>query len=293
MGIESLLLGYVLLGVAGLLLVFGAMQAWLKFRDWANGLVDQRDQSKAQLHQSEEELRDLDAKLQRAEQEREELKRENEELIAELKSQPEALPPTLEEWLHTTPLTTVPNKTYRNDRIELDGFFYEHCIFEDCTFTFRGTKPFRISADSTIKGVVNIDTPGPQLQALVGFMKQLGALVSHTQFYDVADGKEIPYVASKAPDAQEDRASDEELKQRSLRLSEALFRFADERDEGDPQGNLEAALSSGERVWEASQAKNKYDSETKARYNERYKPSVRALLSALDECCEDFRPTTP
>jgi len=144
----------------------------------------------AELRKAQEAQDRLRAKLQEVKQERAELEAENDELIA--RSQPGGnLVDTLEEWLKTTPLTTVPNQTYRNDRIELDGFFYEHCTFENCTFSFKGEKPFRVSADSTVKGIVNIDARGPQLQALLIFMKQLGALHPYSECYDFYDGRQI------------------------------------------------------------------------------------------------------
>jgi len=166
--------------VAGALIVFFwpwlvAAWAWLR-----------RD---AELRKARESQERLNTKLHELEQERAELEAENEELIA--RGQPDKLVDTLEEWLKTTPLTTVPNQTYRNDRIELDGFFYERCTFEDCTFFFKGEKPFRVSADSTVKGMVNIDARGPQLQALLIFMKQLGALHPNSQWYDFHDGRLI------------------------------------------------------------------------------------------------------
>lgn len=142
---------------------------------------------------SGEAQKQLEERLREVEQERDELRAENEGIIAEAESgsQPAYLPDTLEEWLKTTPLTTIPNQTYRNDRIELDGFFYERCTFQDCTFSFRGTKPFRVSADCTVKGMVNIDARGPQLQAMLVFMKQLGALHPNSQWYDFYDGRLI------------------------------------------------------------------------------------------------------
>ncbi len=75
---------------------------------------------------------------------------------------------------------------------------------------------------------------------------------------------------------------DEDLKDRALRLSAELFRFVEQRDEDDPKGKLNAALSSGENVWETSQVKGDYDNETAARYHQYYEPDVRALLNALE-----------
>lgn len=77
----------------------------------------------------------------------------------------------------------------------------------------------------------------------------------------------------------------EDLKQRALELSNGLFEFAKERDKDDPQSELDEAMkvnATGEDVWEASQAKSKYDAETNARYHQEYEADVRALLNALE-----------
>lgn len=141
--------------------------------------------------EEEQKRKRAESQLTRVQAAYEELRRENEELIAESESRPSPLPDTLAEWLETTPLITVPNQTYRNDRIELDGFHYERCVFEDCTFSFKGTKPFRVAESCRVKGMVNIDARGPQAQAMLVFMKQLGALHPNSQWYDFYDGRLI------------------------------------------------------------------------------------------------------
>ena len=104
------------------------------------------------LEQAGAENKRLETELSEALQENEELRQENEEMIAELENLPDPLPDTLAEWLQTMLLITVPNQTYRNDRIELDGFHYTRCMFEDCTFSFKGTKPFRVAESCTVRG---------------------------------------------------------------------------------------------------------------------------------------------
>lgn len=185
-GYQNPTLGFVLWGVSVFLILAAAVY-------WLISVVRRRDLLQTENERLGDKLRKVEQEREGFRQESEELRKENTELIAEAESggQPVYLPDTLEEWLKTTPLTTVPNQTYRNDRIELDGYFYEHCTFEDCTFSFRGQKSFRISADSNVKGMVNIDARGPQLQALLVFMKQLGALHPNSQWYDFYDGRLI------------------------------------------------------------------------------------------------------
>jgi regulator of replication initiation timing len=131
----------------GVSLVAGIVEGAFRFRSWI------RSQAET-LGEVETENKRLETERGETLQENEELKQENEELIAELENPPDPLPDTLAEWLETIPLITVPNQTYRNDRIELDGFHYSRCVFEDCTFSFRGTKPFRVAESCTVRGVV-------------------------------------------------------------------------------------------------------------------------------------------
>lgn len=70
MGVESVLLGFVLLGIAAILFIIGGVQAWIKFREWITSLIDGRDQGKVRLLKSEQELAELEDKLREAEQER-------------------------------------------------------------------------------------------------------------------------------------------------------------------------------------------------------------------------------
>jgi hypothetical protein len=133
----------------------------------------------------------LEEELRETTQERDELKRENKRLIEESENRPDPLPDTLAEWLDTTPLITVANRNFRNDRIELDGFHFDNCVFDACTFWFKGTKPFRVAASCQIKGDYGIDAPAPQALAILVFLKSLGALPPNFEYLDPHDGRPV------------------------------------------------------------------------------------------------------
>jgi hypothetical protein len=40
------------------------------------------------------------------------------------------------------PLKTVADAPFQNQRIALDGMYYDRCTFKECTFVCRGEKPF-------------------------------------------------------------------------------------------------------------------------------------------------------
>lgn len=310
--------GYILLGLAALCGI-GAMgafwpllsAAWLWLRREAElqrlnterrEALEARDRWRKHFEEKQSEAQRLDAvrerqleKIREAERECEELKQENEELIAESGNRPDPLPDTLEEWLKTTPLTTVPNQTYRNDRIELDGFHYDRCVFEDCTFSFKGNKPFRVAESCRVKGMIGIDARGPQVQAMLIFMKQLGAVHPNSEWYDLHDGSKLPEdapeEAQKAVVARESRPEDEELRRRCCDLSEKLFEYFNERARQHPQVTMgplginpsvtdpEARKRSGQEYFQETVRHNQ---ETKSQYDEQFGREVARLLDALE-----------
>lgn len=81
---------------------------------------------------------------------------------------------------------------------------------------------------------------------------------------------------------------DEELKERARRLSDKLFRFAQERDKTAPP---EEPIRMSGGFWDAikesiadpkTQERTDYDNESWVQYQERYEPEVRSLLDALE-----------
>ena len=123
-----------------------------------------------------------------AQQQRDELKQENQELIAKSENRPDPLPDTLAEWEETAPPVPIRNRTFRNDRVELDGFYYDACVFDSCTFSFKGTKPFTVAASCRIEGGYNIDARAPQALAILVFLKSLGAFCRDFEYRDPHDG---------------------------------------------------------------------------------------------------------
>jgi hypothetical protein len=106
---------------------------------------------------------------------------------AEQERDKQKLPETLAEWLEATPLITVSNRTYRNERIELDGFHYVRCVFIACTFSYKGPKPFRIAETCRVEEPYIDATKAPQALAILVFLKSLGAL-PNTEYRDPVDG---------------------------------------------------------------------------------------------------------
>jgi hypothetical protein len=70
----------------------------------------------------------------------------------------------------------------------LEKIHYARCVFDSCTFSFKGTKPFIVAESCRIEGGYNIDaTKSPQALAILVFLKSLGAMPD-TEYRDPIDG---------------------------------------------------------------------------------------------------------
>ena len=119
-------------------------------------------------------------------QERDELRQENQELIGDiqkLKDELEALRLQDPEakWNNTVK-SPIIGRTYRNERVELDGFSYSNCKFIHVTFVFRGEKPFDL-AHNSIEGPYNIDAPSERLQMFLILLRALNYLNPEAEIY--------------------------------------------------------------------------------------------------------------
>jgi hypothetical protein len=62
---------------------------------------------------------------------------------------------TAEEW-YEQPKITVTDANFVGQPVTLDGYHYDRCTFRDCTFVYRGEKPFAIT-NFKIEGDNNIE----------------------------------------------------------------------------------------------------------------------------------------
>lgn len=71
----------------------------------------------------------------------------------------------LQKRFYAQSLKPIRGANFIDQRVPLDGFLYEQCTFERCTFVYRGEKPFGL-ADFVVKGNDNnIEARGPGLHA--------------------------------------------------------------------------------------------------------------------------------
>jgi len=69
----------------------------------------------------------------------------------------------------------ITDKTFRNERIVLDGKKFTSCIFENVTFEYNGTAPFGLT-HNTINGSYFLDTNNLAIENLLAFLKEFNYL---------------------------------------------------------------------------------------------------------------------
>ena len=58
--------------------------------------------------------------------------------------------PFIVDFFDSDDLKTITEKTYNNERVELDGFEYVRCKFIDCKLVYRGKKHFGLTSNDII-----------------------------------------------------------------------------------------------------------------------------------------------
>ncbi len=76
-----------------------------------------------------------------------------------------------EQW-NSQPKKPVIGQTFRNRRVELDGYSYTNCTFENVTLVYRGEKPFDL-AHNTFKNSVDVEASGTRLELFVQLLDHM------------------------------------------------------------------------------------------------------------------------
>ena len=78
---------------------------------------------------------------------------------------------TPEAWKNATKVSVI-GKTFRKERVPLDGFSYIDCEFIDVTFVYEGRAPFDI-LNPTITGPPYFDSPNPAIKGYGYFVAKV------------------------------------------------------------------------------------------------------------------------
>lgn len=72
-------------------------------------------------------------------------------------------------------LIEVRNRTYKNEKVVLDGHRYQDCVFENVTFVYNGTADIDFSHNK-IGGSRGFETSNPAVSGTLDFLKGMGYL---------------------------------------------------------------------------------------------------------------------
>lgn len=87
-----------------------------------------------------------------------------------------------DESFYAQSLQRITEVTFLDQRVPLDGFHYDGCTFEDCTFVYKGEKPFVLNHFKTEgKNIIEVQSPG-----LREYARLLTALKFISPLVDVA-----------------------------------------------------------------------------------------------------------
>lgn len=74
---------------------------------------------------------------------------------------PESFSALNQEWKDYK-FTTISDRTFLNERVPLDGYFYHHCHFENVIFEYNGTAP-SMFIDNTVAGTYGLRSLNPPI----------------------------------------------------------------------------------------------------------------------------------
>lgn len=174
------------------------------------------------------------------------------------------------------PLKPIRDATFINERVSLDGFLYERCTFKDCTFVYRGEKPFGL-ADFVIEGDdYSVEAGSPALHAFVRLLVALKYVDPQIEVDKSLRAKDVAKGFRFVKATELDKLSKEELKTRCLEVAEELHQFLEDHalDEAD-----RAEMTDADVELEIMRA----DAETMGRFRKGPKKEVMGLLAEMKQ----------
>ena len=71
--------------------------------------------------------------------------------------------------------TSVFGKTFRNERVILDGKNFQRCTFENVTFVYNGTTPLQFS-ENTVRGSIRMDSDNEAVTGALMWARGFGLI---------------------------------------------------------------------------------------------------------------------
>lgn len=101
-------------------------------------------------------------------------------LLQRLGKFPSSLGSRFREWPEPYNPIVVAGKTFRNERVPLDGHSYRSCTFEHVTFVYNGTTAIQLSSCNIGKPFV-LHTDNPAIMGTIVWLKAFNLLSSELQ----------------------------------------------------------------------------------------------------------------
>lgn len=125
-------------------------------------------------------------------------------------------------------LKPIRGANFIDQRVPLDGFLYEQCTFERCTFVYRGEKPFGI-VDFVLKGNDNnVEARDPGLHAFSRLLVALKYINPQIEVDKSLQVKDVAIGYRRVKDTDLRKLSNEELKQHCSDLADELHTFLED-----------------------------------------------------------------
>jgi hypothetical protein len=89
---------------------------------------------------------------------------------------------------YTPPI--VSEKRYMNEVVDLDGYSYVRCTFENCTYKFNGTTPVQING-CTFKGKIKLASNNPSVETAWALAVGIGLDAKSVEFINLHPTSQI------------------------------------------------------------------------------------------------------
>ncbi len=182
-------------------------------------------------------------------------------------------PESAEEW-YDQPKITVTDATFERQPVTLDGYHYDRCTFRDCTFIYKGEKPFAIT-NFVLEGDNNIQAGSYGLDMFLRLLTLLKFIHPRIEMGEGLDlGGNVAYGYRLVKSTEPSKLGEEELKRYCLELADELYEFVE--DYAWDDAARAEARDAGLQI-EMARA----DIEAMHQYRRRFKRQVTNLITEL------------
>lgn len=204
----------------------------------------------------------------------------------------------------------VNKKTFRKERVPLDGILYTNCRFEDVTFVYEGRKPYGLVGFKIVGKDTDVEAASAPLSVFSRLLHVLGYIRREIEVGDElrpdanvvrVEGGQVDVLESTDEEKDRLRAQGKRLERKSgprqlselkglcLHLGADLMEFDKQHRHADVSVGVRLKRQNAATEEEANVLKQeelemerRHDDQTVKLYHERYKPRIMDLYGALE-----------